>query len=141
MASDDTPPSTRRCLARRTPSNAATEDVRQKYDTNPALDESTGSVELPLRDPSLLASVIKETYSRNEPRLKRIARKYRLLSAIFDEQDLMQEAFLGLLASLENYRINPDGEMRFLHLHGVVHEEYLPARNRQHREPGGALRP
>jgi hypothetical protein len=113
MASDDTPPPPDDAPLTDPPTSPQQKTRRRKYDTNPALDELYRKRRASLRDPSLLASVLKETYSRNEPRLKRIARKYRLLSAIFDEQDLMQEAFFGLLQAFRNYRITPDGEMRF----------------------------
>ncbi|MGD0238176.1 MAG: sigma factor [Syntrophorhabdales bacterium] len=89
------------------------EEIRHKYDANPALDELYRKRATSLRDPSLFASVIREIYALYQPKLMRVARRYRLLSPVFDEEDLGQEALWAIIQAMKKYKCKPDGMMRF----------------------------
>ena len=111
MASDDTPLPPDDDLL--TDTEPTPDEIRHKYDANPALDELYRKRTASLRDPSLFASVIQEIYAHYQPKLMRVARRYRLLSPVFDEEDLSQEALWGIIQALKKYRCKPDGMMRF----------------------------
>ena len=70
----------------------------------------------------------------------RVARRYRLLSPVFDEEDLGQEALWAIIQAMKKYRCKPDGMMRFsTYLEWATFNIYqAPSVVGQ---PGGALRP
>ena len=87
---------------------------RKKYDTSDKIDEiyfawsSSGRSTVNIYD-----KLIYQFYEIYKSRIVSIARKYRALSPIFDEEDLCQTGHLAILQALKKYKHSGDIEMKF----------------------------
>lgn len=87
---------------------------KKKYDTNDKINElylewsSAGENTVNIYD-----KLIYQFYEIYKSRIVSIARKYRALSPIFDEEDLCQTGHLAILQALKKYKHSPDIEMKF----------------------------
>lgn len=88
---------------------------RRKYDTSRAVEQFYGERAALLRQghEGIYGKATFEIYAIYEPRIIKIARKYRSLSPIFGEDDLRQEALIAILQALRTYKHSPDIRMKF----------------------------
>ena len=86
---------------------------KKKYDTNEKINElylkwSSGGSAVNMYD-----ELIYQFYSIYRPRIVSIARKYRALSPVFDEEDLYQTGHLAIMQALRKYQHSQDIDMKF----------------------------
>lgn len=86
---------------------------KKKYDTNEKINElyrkwSSGGNAVNMYD-----ELIYQFYSIYRPRIVSIARKYRALSPVFDEEDLYQTGHLAIMQALRKYQHSQDIDMKF----------------------------
>ena len=87
--------------------------TRRKYDPNATVDKLYRNHAAALREGTLQDEVASRMYNLYRPRILRIVKRYCLLSPIFDEEDLRQEAMEAIDQSLRTYKHDPDIKMKF----------------------------
>jgi len=88
---------------------------KSKYDRHEKVDELYLEWRRSSREPTngLSEKVLFHFYEFYKPRIKAIAKKYRALSPVFDDDDLLQTALLGIFQALTKYDHAPHVEMKF----------------------------
>ncbi len=87
---------------------------KKKYDTNERINElyiqwsSGGNHAVNMYD-----ELIYQFYTIYKPRIVSIAKKYRALSPVFDEEDLHQTGHLAIMQALKKYQHSQDIDMKF----------------------------
>ncbi len=88
---------------------------KSKYDRHEKVDELYLEWRRSSREPTngLSEKVLFHFYEFYKPRIKAIAKKYRALSPVFDDDDLQQTGLLGIFQALTKYDHAPHVEMKF----------------------------
>lgn len=87
--------------------------TRRKYDRNAAVDKLYRNHGAALREGKLEDEVVSRMYDLYRPRIVRIAKRYALLSSLFDEEDLRQEGMEAIFQALRTYKHDPHIKMKF----------------------------